>query len=35
MVVFEETENEIVAVSVHPLGERDVERKMSNGRWRA
>ena len=33
MVVFEETESEIVAVSIHPLEERDVERKISNGRW--
>lgn len=35
MVVLEETESEIVAVSVHPLEERDVARKISNGRWRA
>ena len=35
MVVFEETESEIIAVSVHPLDERDVERKVRNGRWRA
>jgi hypothetical protein len=34
MVAFEETENEIVAVSIHPLDERDVERKVRNGRWR-
>jgi hypothetical protein len=27
MVVFEETDSEIVAVSIHPLEERDVERK--------
>jgi hypothetical protein len=33
MVVFEETESEIVAVSIHPLEERDVERKVRNGRW--
>ena len=33
MVVFEETEREIVAVSIHPLDERDVERKVRNGRW--
>jgi hypothetical protein len=33
MVVFEETESEIVAVSVHPLDERDVDRKIRNGRW--
>jgi hypothetical protein len=33
MVVFEETESEIVVVSIHPLEERDVERKISNGRW--
>jgi hypothetical protein len=34
-VVFEETESEIVAVSIHPLDKRDVARKISNGRWRA
>ncbi len=33
MVVFEETESEIVAVSIHPRNERDVERKVGNGRW--
>jgi hypothetical protein len=33
MVVFEETEREIIAVSIHPLEERDVERKIRNGRW--
>jgi hypothetical protein len=33
MVAFEETASEIVAVSLHPLHERDVERKISNGRW--
>jgi hypothetical protein len=33
MVVFEETESEIVAVSIHPLNERDVDRKIRNGRW--
>jgi hypothetical protein len=33
MVAFEETESEIVAVSIHPLEERDVERKIRNGRW--
>jgi hypothetical protein len=32
MMVFEEAESEIVAVSIHPLEERDVERKISNGR---
>jgi hypothetical protein len=35
IVAFEEAESEIVAVSVHPLDERDVERKVRNGRWRA
>jgi hypothetical protein len=34
MVAFEETESKIVAVSIHPLDERDVERKVRNGRWR-
>jgi hypothetical protein len=33
MVAFEETESEIVAVSIHPLNERDVDRKIRNGRW--
>jgi hypothetical protein len=33
MVVFEETESEVVAVSIHPLDERDVDRKIRNGRW--
>jgi hypothetical protein len=35
MVVFEETESGIVAISIHPLEERDVERKIRNGRWTA
>jgi len=34
MVVFEETESEIVAISIHPLDERDVARKVRNGRWK-
>ena len=33
MVAFEETEGEIVAVTLHPLDERDVARKIRNGRW--
>jgi hypothetical protein len=33
MVAFEETESELVAVSIHPLDERDVDRKIRNGRW--
>jgi nitrogenase molybdenum-iron protein alpha/beta subunit len=33
MVAVEDTASEIVAVSLHPLDERDVERKISNGRW--
>jgi hypothetical protein len=35
MVVFEETEREIMVVSVHPPDERDVEGKVRNGRWGA
>jgi hypothetical protein len=35
MVAFKETASEIVAVSILPLDERDVERKISNGRWTA
>jgi hypothetical protein len=34
MVVFEETESEIVAISIHPLDERDVARKVRNRRWK-
>jgi hypothetical protein len=33
MVVFEETESEVVAVSIHPLDERDIDRKIRNSRW--
>jgi hypothetical protein len=33
IVAFEETESEIVAVSIHPLEEREVERKTRNGKW--
>jgi hypothetical protein len=33
MVAFEETESEIIAVSIHPLNGQDVERKVRNGRW--
>jgi hypothetical protein len=33
MVAFEETESEIVAVSIPPLDERGVDRTISNGRW--
>jgi hypothetical protein len=32
-VAFEETEGEIVAVTIYPLDERDVARKIRNGRW--
>jgi hypothetical protein len=35
MVAFEKTESEIVAVSIHPLDARDVERKIRNRRWKA
>ena len=33
MVAFEETASEMVAVRIHPLDERDAERKIRNGRW--
>jgi hypothetical protein len=33
MVAVEEPVSESVAVRIHPLDERDVERKISNGRW--
>jgi hypothetical protein len=35
MVAFEETASEIIAVSIHPLDERGIERKIRNGRWKA
>jgi hypothetical protein len=35
MVALEETESEIAAVSAHSLDERDVERKIRDGKWRA
>jgi hypothetical protein len=34
MVVFVETEDGIVAISIHPLDARDVVRKVRNGRWK-
>jgi len=34
MVVFEETKDEIVAVTIHPLDAKDVELKLRSGRWR-
>lgn len=33
MVAFEETEDEIVAVTIHPLGAGDIEAKLKSGRW--
>ena len=33
MVAFEETESDIIAITIHPLDERDVNRKLANGRW--
>lgn len=33
-VVYEETETEIIAVTVHPLERADVEAKLRSGRWR-
>ena len=33
MVAYEETETEIVGVTIHPLAEGDVEAKLRNERW--
>jgi len=33
MVAFEEIEEEIVAVTIHPLSQPDVDAKVRNGRW--
>ncbi|MEE9293379.1 MAG: hypothetical protein V3W34_00225 [Phycisphaerae bacterium] len=34
MVVFQECEDEIIAITTHPLEMRDVETKMRSGRWK-
>jgi hypothetical protein len=34
MVAFEDGPDEIVAITIHPLDERDVTVKLQNGRWR-
>jgi hypothetical protein len=34
MAVYDETDDEIVAITIHPLEERDVEVKVRSGRWR-
>ena len=33
MVAYDELEAEIVAITIHPLEERDIENKQRNGRW--
>lgn len=33
MVAFEETEDEILAVTIHPLDEKDIQAKIRSGRW--
>ena len=33
MVVFEETDREMIAVTMHPLDEHDVQSKVRSGRW--
>ncbi len=33
-VVYEETKAEIIVVTIHPLNQADVERKLRSGRWR-
>ncbi|MCK4343242.1 MAG: hypothetical protein KAY37_16130 [Phycisphaerae bacterium] len=34
MVAFEEGPDEIVAITIHPLDERDVTLKLQSGRWK-
>lgn len=34
MVAFEEGPDEIVAITIHPLDERDLTLKLQNGRWK-
>ncbi len=34
MVAFEEGPDEIVAITIHPLDERDVALKLQSGRWK-
>jgi len=34
MVAFEEEPDEIVAITIHPLDERDVTLKLQSGRWK-
>ena len=34
MVAFEENENEIVAVTIHPMDDGDLEAKLRSGRWK-
>ena len=33
LVAYEETKNEIVVITVHPLNELDMKKKIKNGRW--
>jgi hypothetical protein len=33
-VVYEETEAEIIVITIHPLSQADVESKLRSGRWR-
>jgi len=35
MVAFEEGPNEIVAITIHPLDEQDMTRKLQSGRWKS
>ena len=35
MVAFDEVGEEITAITIHPLEERDVESKLKTGRWTA
>ena len=34
MVAFEESPDEIVAITIHPLDERDMILKLQSGRWK-
>jgi len=33
MAVYDEHDDEIVAITVHPLNEKDVDLKLRSGRW--
>jgi hypothetical protein len=33
MVAFEDTDEEVVAITIHPLSQTDVDAKLRSGRW--